>query len=215
MKTINILNTKLCEIYFGLFAPCIMFHKSMFDDDRNRLVISLIIFKLYIALNKSVGLGSVYGFYFSETPHKLILVWNDKYKKIFMPWTMVLVERALMTNNNEIIHSSDNPLLSRTDVMFKANELKDICVRNYNCNNISYEYCLAYIIKRPFIFKKCSWFNNESYEIYTTLHKDCFTENDKNLKHCDKLIINTKYNIAIEHLINLNIVSKLNSPNQF
>lgn len=216
MKAKRIINTKFCEVYFGLFAPCLIFYESLYADDRNRLAISFILFEVYITLNKSVGLGNRYGFYFSESPHKLIFIWKDYFKKVFMPWAYVLVERQLMTNENDIIHSSDNLLQSRTDVMFKAKQMKDICIRKYNCNNISYEYYVTYIIKRPYIFRNCSWFNNISYEIYTTLDKDSFTEEDKkNLNYCDSLIINTKHNIAIEHLINLNIAAKLNALKPF
>lgn len=202
MKLITLLNTKSCVGYFGLFAPCLMFYMNGYGN-YNRITISLIFFKFYLILNKSKQNNidvSMYGFYFKSDPDAFILCCNNYYKSILMPWTQVVVKRQLMTSN-DIIFETDNDCLSNAEIkeLMSDKELKELCTRYYNCNGKTYKYYVTYIIKRPALFKHIPIFNNESFEIYTTL--------DTPIEGKSRLKMNTKYNIAIEKQINAQIAA--------
>lgn len=204
MKSFVILKSKLCEIHFGLFAPCLLLYKNGYNND-NRLTLSLILFNIYLTLNKykkNTNKVTMYGFYFKSDPASFIFIWNDYNKSWLMPWTLVLIKRQLLTSN-DIILLTDNKCLSFSDIkeLMKDKEISELCTRHYKYNDIDYKYYVTYIVKCPAIFKKLEWFSISSFEIYTILSKP--------LKHHSftKFKTSTKYNIAIPYKISTEIAA--------
>ena len=209
MKTFKLLNTKLCEIHFGLFAPCLIIYKNGYSHD-NRLTLSLILFKIYLTLNKykkDTNKVTMYGFYFKSDPASFIFIWNDYSNSWLMPWTKVLVKRQLLTVN-DIIFLRDNECLSLAEIkdLMQDKEIAELCTRHYNYNDIEYKYYVTYIVKRPAIFKRFKLFDSESFEIYTTLAKPLKNHSFTRFK------TGTKYNIAIPHQINTEIAALESEP---
>jgi hypothetical protein len=209
MKSFSILKSKLCEIHFGLFAPCLMLYKNGYSHD-NRLELSLILVKIYLTLNKykkDTNKVTMYGFYFKSDPASFIFIWNEYNKSIIMPWHNVLIKRQLLTSNG-IILLRDNECLSLGDIkeLMKDKEIAELCTCHYKYNDIDYKYYVTYIVKCPAIFKKLKWFSTSSFEIYTTLSKP--------LKHHSftRFKTGTKYNIAIPHQINTEIAALESKP---
>lgn len=210
MKSFNILKSKLCEIHFGLFAPCLIIYKNGYSHD-NRLTLSLILFKIYLTLNKhkkATDKVTMYGFYFKSDPSSFIFVWNDYSKSWLMPWTKVLVKRQLLTSNDIILLQDDECLsLGKIKELMKTDkELAELCTRHYKYNDIEYKYYVTYIVKRPAIFKRFKLFDSESFEIYTTLAKPLKNHSFTRFK------TGTKYNIAIPHQINAEIAAIASEP---
>ena len=209
MKTFKLLNTKLCELYFGLFAPCIMFYKNGYNNT-NRLEISLILFKIYLSLNSTERDDydvSMYGFYFKSNPSTFIYIWNGHSKSFLMPWVNVLVKRQLLTVN-DIIFLRDNECLSLAEIkdLMQDKEIAELCTRYYQCGENKYKYYVTYIVKRPVIFKNIKWFNifdNELFEIYVTLDEPLPTHNFTHFK------MSTKHNIVLQYQINIELASML------
>ena len=209
MKSFRILKSKLCEIHFGLFAPCFLLYKNGYSND-NRLTVSLILFNIYLTLNKykkDTKEVAMYGFYFKSDPASFVFIWNDYSNSWLMPWTKVLVKRQLLTSNDIILLQDDECLsLGNIKELMKDKELAELCTRHYNYNDIEYKYYVTYIVKRPVIFKRFKLFDSESFEIYTTLlqplHNHTFT----------RFKMGTKYNIAIPHQINTEIAALESKP---
>lgn len=206
MKTFKLLNTKLCELYFGLFAPCIMFYKNGYNNT-NRLEISLILFKIYLSLNNTerddydVGM---YGFYFKSDPSAFICIWNGRSKSFLMPWVNVLVKRQLLTVN-DIIFLTDNECLSLVESreLMQDKEIAELCTRYYQYGDIKYKYYVTYIVKRPVLFKRFKLFDSESFEIYTTLNEPLPNHSFTHFK------MSTKHNIVLQYQINIELASML------
>lgn len=210
MKSFNILKSKLCEIHFGLFAPCLIIYKNGYSHD-NRLTLSLILFKIYLTLNKykkDIDKVTMYGFYFKSDPASFIFIWNDYSKSWLMPWTKVLVKRQLLTSNDIILLQDDECLsLSKIKELMKTDkELAELCTRHYKYNDIEYKYYVTYIVKRPAIFKRFKLFDSESFEIYTTLLQPLEPHAFTRFK------MSTHYNIAIPHQINTEIAALESDP---
>lgn len=210
MKSFNILKSKLCEIHFGLFAPCLIIYKNGYSHD-NRLTLSLILFKIYLTLNKykkDTDKVTMYGFYFKSDPTAFVFIWNDYSKSWLMPWTNVLVKRQLLTSNDIILLQDDECLSLSTikKLMKNDKELAELCTRHYKYNDIEYKYYVTYIVKRPAIFKRFKLFDSESFEIYTTLAKPLNNHSFTQFK------TGTKYNIAIPHQINTEIAALESKP---
>lgn len=209
MKDKLIFKSNFLEVYFGLFAPCLMIYKNGYSND-NRLTLSLILFKIYLTLNKykkDTNKVTMYGFYFKSDPASFIFIWNEYNKSIIMPWCNVLIKRQLLTSN-DIILLKDNECLSLGDIkeLMKDNEISELCTRHYKYNDIDYKYYVTYIVKCPVIFKKLKWFSTSSFEIYTTLSKPLKNHSFTRFK------TGTKYNIAIPHQINIEIASIESEP---
>lgn len=211
MKSFNILKSKLCEIHFGLFAPCLLLYKNGYNND-NRLTLSLILFKIYLTLNKykkNTNKVTMYGFYFKSDPASFIFIWNDYNKSWLMPWNLVLIKRRLLTSNDIILLiPEDNECLSLGDIkeLMKDNDISELCTRSYKYNDIDYKYYVTYIVKCPAIFKKLGWFSTSSFEIYTTLSKPLKNHSFTRFK------TSTKHNIAIPHQINIEIAAIESKP---
>ena len=95
-----IFKSNFLEVYFGLFAPCLLYYDNGYVHN-NRIVISLIFFKLYFNIGGSTKQDSeadIYGFYFKSDPDAFIFCWNNYYKSILMPWTQVVVKKQLIEN---------------------------------------------------------------------------------------------------------------------
>lgn len=209
MKTFKLLNTKLCELYFGLFAPCIMFYKNGYNNT-NRLEFSLILFKIYLSLNSTERYDSdisMYGFYFKSNPSTFIYIWNGHSKYFLMPWVNVLVKRQLLTSNNIIFLRGNECLsLAESRALLQDKEIAELCTRYYQYGDIKYKYYVTYIVERPAIFKNIKWlklFDTDSFEIYTTLAEPLPNHNFTHFK------TNAKHNIALQHHINVEIASML------
>lgn len=83
-------------IEFGLFGPQITYYKNGYFRPKAQVVISLIILKLYITLrwkHAEVGNEKVYGFYFTNDPARLMLIWGNYHKNLVMPWERVVLSR--------------------------------------------------------------------------------------------------------------------------
>ena len=204
MKDKLIFKSNFLEVYFGLFAPCLLYYNNGYVHN-NRIVISLIFFKLYFNIgcsNKQDSEAKIYGFYFKSNPDAFIFCWNTYSKSWLMPWTKVLIKRQLLTSN-DIILLKDNECLSLSDIkeLMKDKELAELCTRYYKYNDIEYKYYMTHIIKRPIIFKRFKLFDSESFEIYTTLLQPLKQHTFTRFK------MSTNYNIAIPHQINVQIAS--------
>ena len=204
MKDKIIFKSNFLEVYFGLFAPCLLYYNNGYIHN-NRIVISLIFFKLYFNIggsNKQDSEAEIYGFYFKSDPDTFIFCWNNYYKSILMPWTQVVVKKQLMTSN-DIIFETDNDCLSNAEIkeLMSDKEIKKLCTRYYKYKDISYDYYVVLVVKRPVIFKRIDLFNSVSFIVYTTLAKPL---SKHNFTHFN---MNTKYNIAIPHQINVQIAS--------
>jgi hypothetical protein len=203
MKDKLIFKSNFLEVYFGLFAPCLLYYDNGYVHN-NRIVISLIFFKLYFNIGSSTKQDSeadIYGFYFKSDPDAFIFCWNTYSKSWLMPWTKVLVKRQLLTSNDIILLQDDECLsLGKIKELMKTDkELAELCTRHYKYNDIEYKYYVTYIVKRPAIFKRFKLFDSESFEIYTTLAKPLKNHSFTRFK------TGTKYNIAIPHQINTQI----------
>lgn len=202
MKDKIILKSNFLEVYFGLFAPCLLYYNNGYVHN-NRIVISLIFFKLYFNIggaNKQDSESEIYGFYFKSDPDAFIICWGDYCKTFLMPWINVLINRYLLTTD-DIILPIDNDCLSlkELDEYIHNEKTEALCTRYYSCNGKTYRYYVTYIITRPALFKHIPLFNNDSFEIYTTL--------DKPIEGKSRFKMNTKYNIAIEKQINSQIAA--------
>lgn len=162
-KDIPVLNTKWLEIYFGLFGPAITYHTTGYDDDNARLVISLIIFKLYITLpwkGKQADpfeMYAEYGFYCTNEPvHQFVWRWGTYYKTIPMPWAMVTKSISLLDNTpeyNVIKTYSYKDSLGDLHSNVAANLDKCLCTYDNHFN-----YYVERIVLVPLI---CKWLNVE------------------------------------------------------
>lgn len=196
-------------IDFGWFGPCLTVNTNNDPEEPNRLVISLLICKLYIAIPKLKKTYKkpipveykVYGLDSGSDPDRLVWMWGDYHRVFRMPWTRVIVSRFVCDNENLII----------TDYSMTFDECKKLALekpsiymkQNSYTNNgqYNYEYFVNRIMLRPLIFKNCDWkwCTKESFEVYVKL--------EKSFHGINELKFNTDVDILIEQQINLQLMT--------
>lgn len=122
-------------IEFGLFGPQITYYKNGYFRPKAQVVISLIILKLYITLrwkHVEVGNEKVYGFYFTNDPARLMLIWGNYHKNLVMPWSRVVTHREFIAEINLNEYTYKITKLTSSPKCFKR--LKRFNKKSYEIN---------------------------------------------------------------------------------
>lgn len=196
-------------IDFGWFGPCLTVNTNNDSEEPNRLVISLFICKLYIAIpklkktyKKPVCIDyNVYGLDSGGDPDRLVWMWGDYHRVFRMPWTRVIVSRDLCDNENMVIVDG---LMTFDECKKLALEKPLIYMKRYSYTNIgqyNYEYFVNRIMLRPLIFKNYDWrwCTKKSFEVYVKL--------EKSFHGINELKFNTDVDILIGQQINLQLMT--------
>ena len=162
-RDLPIIRSKWVDVYFGLFGPCLTYHTSGYDDDNARLVLSLILFKLYFTLpwthktKSTYEFYATYGFYTANEPDRFIWQWGNTYKRWIMPWTMVCVKMRPVDIYGDVIDYPDT---------LNINECPDMYLRHDCLHGYEFDYWVGQQTLRPKLFKKLKWFDKTVYEVH-------------------------------------------------
>jgi hypothetical protein len=201
-------NTKF-ELHFGLFGPELSYHASRYKEDNARLVISLILFKLYFTLpwnsNKLFTFEpyATYGFYSDGDPDRIVFIWGHKYKVWLMPWAKVLVGRSMCRANGDVEYNVGIATVEECKAAAEHNPELYLSTAKYTSDpSNEFTYYTTLIKLRPVIFKylNWNWLTSEKYEVYTSLKKSVSGYN--------KFMFSTDSDICLEHQIDLQIMMR-------
>ena len=202
-------NTKF-ELHFGLFGPELSYHTSRYKEDGARLVISLILFKLYFTLpwnsNKPLAFNlpyATYGFYSDGDPDRIVFIWGHNYKVWLMPWTKVIVRRSMCRANGDVEYNTGIATVEECKTAAEHNPELYLSTAKYTSDpSNEFTYYTTLIKLRPVIFKylNWNWLTSERYEVYTSLKKSVSGYN--------KFMFNTDTEICLEHQIELQIMMR-------
>lgn len=201
-------NTKF-ELHFGLFGPELSYHISRYKEDNARLVISLILFKLYFTLpwnsNKLFTFEpyATYGFYSDGDPDRIVFIWRHKYKVWLMPWTKVIVRRSMCRANGDVEYNAGIATVEECKTAVENNPELYLSTAKYTSDpSNEFTYYTTLIKLRPVIFKylNWNWLTSERYEVYTSL--------EKSVSGYNKFVFSTDSDICLEHQIDLQIMMR-------
>lgn len=191
MKDLTVVNSKWIEMYFGLFGPCLTYHTSRYKDDTARLVLSLILIKMYFTLPWSHRTDTyekygVYGFYTDGYPARIVFQWGNFCNVYIMPWEWVCVSSILLDKNGNLF----------------GEDFDESCGIHGSLYGYEFDY---YVTKNTYQRKFAKHFGNmctmEMYGVNVTF--------DKEVNGCKKLNFLVPYKSLITDQIHLNILSTL------
>ena len=206
MDTPTIKN-KWIEVYFGLFGPCLTYHTSGYNDDNARLVISLLICQIYFTLpwkhhtKKTNEYCNTYGFYAASEPARMLFIWGDCYKAVFMPWSKVIIERELLDVHNEPVFCGVfDEVVTYEDMMNEIKEIPSNYLNEAHGYGKDFRYFVAKIKTCPRIFRKRKWFSRTSYE--------CYVDFEKDFNGYTNLVFNMTNNVCVDKQIELQLMMR-------
>ena len=204
----KLIRTKKFEMDLGLFGPELTYHTNDYPGDNARLVISLILFKLYITLPwnskaKSFTPYTSYGVYSESDPDRLVFIWGNKVKALYMPWVRVLVSRTLLDVDNNpvsIEKYGQIPTYNELTVEIKFDSKNLNTIRSTKGYGYECEYYVTDEETRPLLFKWCKLFSKHSYSVVVWFNPE--------YNKCTGFTFNTEKNIALDSQINLQIMMR-------
>lgn len=206
----KLIRTNKFEMDLGLFGPELSYHTSRYKEDNARLVISLILFKLYFTLpwnsNKPLAFNlpyETYGFYSDGDPDRMVFIWGHNYKVWLMPWTKVIVGRSMCRANGVVEHNTGIATVEECKTAVENNPELYLSTAKYTSNpSNEFTYYTTLIKLRPVIFKHLNWnwLTSEKYEVYTSL--------EKSVSGYNKFMFTTDTDICLEHQIDLQIIMR-------
>lgn len=191
MMNKNIIQTKWLDVDIGLFPPLLTYHLNDYGDN-DRLVISLIVLKLYIVLpfrhTSTYDHYDVYGAYFEPNPDRLIFIWGQFCKKWVMPWASICKRRVLLDRDGVPLYELDG-----------EDNIISSCVTHDCIQGCELDYYVVKNIYTPHCMRKTNWFNKERFEV--------FVEFKNSVNGYKKISFITPYNILITNQIEVYILT--------